>query len=59
VTDISCLLLLCEYIPTNVFLSLSSLSVTDSFTKYAQIMCYCCLTDLDMEPEKLAEPKTQ
>ncbi|XP_067309267.1 Y+L amino acid transporter 2 [Pseudorasbora parva] len=33
--------------------------LNDSFTKYAQIMCYCCLTDLDMDPEKLAEPKTQ
>lgn len=28
-------------------------------TKYTQIMCYCCLTDLDEEPEKLANTKTQ
>ncbi|KAK2901296.1 hypothetical protein Q8A67_009411 [Cirrhinus molitorella] len=33
--------------------------LNDSVTKYTQIMCYCCLTDLDVEPEKLAEPKTQ
>lgn len=33
--------------------------LNDSVTKYTQIMCYCCLTDLDVESEKLAEPKTQ
>ncbi|XP_051722790.1 Y+L amino acid transporter 2 [Ctenopharyngodon idella] len=33
--------------------------LNDSVTKYTQIMCCCCLTDLDVEPEKLAEPKTQ
>ncbi|KAK9979765.1 hypothetical protein ABG768_013178 [Culter alburnus] len=33
--------------------------INDSVTKYTQIMCCCCLTDLDVEPEKLAEPKTQ
>uniref|UniRef100_A0A8C2JFZ2 Solute carrier family 7 member 7 n=1 Tax=Cyprinus carpio TaxID=7962 RepID=A0A8C2JFZ2_CYPCA len=33
--------------------------LNDSVTKYTQIMCFCCLTDLDVEPEKLAEPKTQ
>ncbi|XP_048020502.1 Y+L amino acid transporter 2 [Megalobrama amblycephala] len=33
--------------------------INDSVTKYTQIMCCCCLTDLDLEPEKLAEPKTQ
>uniref|UniRef100_A0A671P0Y0 Y+L amino acid transporter 2-like n=1 Tax=Sinocyclocheilus anshuiensis TaxID=1608454 RepID=A0A671P0Y0_9TELE len=33
--------------------------LNDSVTKYTQIMCVCCLTDLDVEPEKLAEPKTQ
>ncbi|KAI2667293.1 Y+L amino acid transporter 2-like protein [Labeo rohita] len=33
--------------------------LNDSVTKYTQIMCYCCLTDLDVEPEKLAEPKSQ
>uniref|UniRef100_A0A8C1CIF8 Y+L amino acid transporter 2-like n=1 Tax=Cyprinus carpio carpio TaxID=630221 RepID=A0A8C1CIF8_CYPCA len=33
--------------------------LNDSVTKYTQIMCFCCLTDLDVEPEKLAEPKAQ
>ncbi|ROJ13803.1 Y+L amino acid transporter 2 [Anabarilius grahami] len=33
--------------------------INDSVTKYTQIMCCCCLTDLDVEPDKLAEPKTQ
>ncbi|KAF4116809.1 Y+L amino acid transporter 2 [Onychostoma macrolepis] len=33
--------------------------LNDSVTKYTQIMCLCCLTDLDVEPEKSAEPKTQ
>uniref|UniRef100_A0A8C1TKH7 Y+L amino acid transporter 2-like n=1 Tax=Cyprinus carpio TaxID=7962 RepID=A0A8C1TKH7_CYPCA len=33
--------------------------LNDAVTKYTQIMCCCCLTDLDVEPEKLAEPKTQ
>ncbi|XP_043073710.1 LOW QUALITY PROTEIN: Y+L amino acid transporter 2 [Puntigrus tetrazona] len=33
--------------------------LNDSVTKYTQIMCCCCLTDLDEDPEKLAEPKTQ
>lgn len=28
-------------------------------TKYTQIMLYCCLTELDVEPEKLADSKTQ
>lgn len=28
-------------------------------TKYTQIICYCCLTELDVEPEKLSEDKTQ
>lgn len=49
---------LCIYLPKEkrpIWIS----KLNDSFTKYAQIMCYCCLTDLDMEPEKLAEPKTQ
>ncbi|KAM9500720.1 Y+L amino acid transporter 2 isoform 1-T1 [Clarias gariepinus] len=30
-----------------------------SITKYTQIVCYCCLTDLDVEPEEVAENKTQ
>ncbi|KTG34190.1 hypothetical protein cypCar_00026371 [Cyprinus carpio] len=37
----------------------SLFSMPDAVTKYTQIMCCCCLTDLDVEPEKLAEPKTQ
>ncbi|KAG1931957.1 Y+L amino acid transporter 2-like isoform X1 [Pimephales promelas] len=49
---------LCIYLPTEKRPKWIS-KLNDSFTKYAQIMCYCCLTDLDMEPEKLAEPKTQ
>ncbi|XP_038859637.1 Y+L amino acid transporter 2-like [Salvelinus namaycush] len=28
-------------------------------TKYTQIMLYCCLTELDVEPEKLGDSKTQ
>ncbi|KAF7705895.1 Y+L amino acid transporter 2 [Silurus meridionalis] len=35
----------------------SNLNAT--ITKYTQIVCYSCLTDLDVEPEKLAENKTQ
>ncbi|KAK7158760.1 hypothetical protein R3I94_005179 [Phoxinus phoxinus] len=49
---------LCIYLPKEKRPKWIS-KLNDSFTKYAQIMCYCCLTDLDMEPEKLAEPKTQ
>ncbi|XP_056119985.1 Y+L amino acid transporter 2 [Rhinichthys klamathensis goyatoka] len=49
---------LCIYLPREKRPKWIS-KLNDSFTKYAQIMCYCCLTDLDMEPEKLAEPKTQ
>lgn len=30
-----------------------------AITKYTQIVCYCCLTDLDAAPEKLADNKTQ
>lgn len=49
--------------PCLVFLpalvSLSSSSVPASITKYTQIVCYCCLTDLDVEPEEVAENKTQ
>ncbi|XP_029560062.1 Y+L amino acid transporter 2 [Salmo trutta] len=28
-------------------------------TKYTQIVLYCCLTELDVEPEKIADSKTQ
>ncbi|XP_072544444.1 Y+L amino acid transporter 2 [Salminus brasiliensis] len=28
-------------------------------TKYTQIMCHCCLTDLDVEPENPTESKSQ
>ena len=53
-----------SYLP--LFLSLSlyfspptSLLVSATVTKYTQIMCYGCLTELDVEPEILANGKSQ
>uniref|UniRef100_A0A8C1TVC9 Y+L amino acid transporter 2-like n=1 Tax=Cyprinus carpio TaxID=7962 RepID=A0A8C1TVC9_CYPCA len=49
---------LCVYLPKEKQPKLFG-KLNDSVTKYTQIMCFCCLTDLDVEPEKLAEPKAQ
>ncbi|XP_062336555.1 Y+L amino acid transporter 2 [Osmerus eperlanus] len=34
-------------------------NINATVTKYTQIMCYCCLTELDVEPEILANGKSQ
>nr|XP_055058816.1 Y+L amino acid transporter 2 [Misgurnus anguillicaudatus]XP_055058817.1 Y+L amino acid transporter 2 [Misgurnus anguillicaudatus] len=49
---------LCVYLPEEKRPKWIS-KINAVITKYTQIMCYCCLTDLDEEPEKLANAKTQ
>ncbi|XP_030630607.1 Y+L amino acid transporter 2 [Chanos chanos] len=48
---------ICIYLPEDRRPKFMS-HINAAVTKYTQIMCYCCLTDLNVEPEDLSESKT-